>query len=313
MKLSIVTTLYSSSSYIDEYYERISKEARKITKNYEIIFVNDGSPDDSVTKAIDFSKKDKKVKIIDLSRNFGHHEAIITGLKYATGDFIFLIDCDLEEAPELLSEFYTEFLREPDFDIIIGQQKKRKGGIFERITGHLFYTFINLVSTYSIPESQLIARLMTKRFVKSLVSHHEKELFFAGICSITGYNQKFYKTLKHHKGDTAYSFSKKLSQTVNAIVSFSNKPLYFIFILGVCSSCLAFLYILYIIILKIFFTIQLGFSSIIASIWAVGGVLLISVGILGIYIAKIFSEVKNRPIIIKQVYNLDLNLDDDFS
>ena len=146
MKLSIVTTLYKSSKYVDEFYERISKEAQKITNDYELIFVDDGSPDDSLEKAITLYQKNEKVRIIELSRNFGHHKAIMTGLSHAQGDFVFLIDVDLEERPELLSEFWHELQNDEGLDLVYGVQEKRKGRLFERVSGYFYYKLINHLS-----------------------------------------------------------------------------------------------------------------------------------------------------------------------
>lgn len=120
MKLSIVTTLYKSSPYVDEFYERISKEAQKITDNYEIIFVDDGSPDDSLQKCITLHQQDKKVTVIELSRNFGHHKAIMIGLSHTQGFFVFLIDVGLEEEPELLGRFWQELQNDEGLDLVYG-------------------------------------------------------------------------------------------------------------------------------------------------------------------------------------------------
>jgi len=306
MKLSIITTLYYSEPYIDQFYRRIKIAVEEITLDYEIIFVNDGSPDNSLNKAVKLYENDIKVKIVDLSRNFGHHKALMAGLGYATGDLVFLLDSDLEEPPELLSKYYAE-MKANDCDVVVGTQKKRKGDRFEKISGAVFYKLFNLLSNHSIPENVLISRLMKQDYVKSLISHNERELFFAGLCSITGYDQKTVQVSKGHKGSTSYSFIKKLSQTINAIVSFSNKPLYLIFLLGVFISLISGIYVSYIFFMKIFFSVQLGFASIVASIWGLGGVMLMSTGIIGFYIAKIFSEVKQRPVIVKKLYNIKCN------
>ena len=130
MKLSIVTTLYKSSVYINEFYSRISQEVTKITDNYEIIFVDDGSPDDSLSKVIKIGEKDHHVKVIELSRNFGHHEAIIAGLNYSTGDYIYLLDVDLEDKPEWLSIFYNHLITN-NCDVVYGKQKKEAVIILE--------------------------------------------------------------------------------------------------------------------------------------------------------------------------------------
>lgn len=151
IKLSIVTTLYHSSLYIYEFYKRITLAAEKITPSYEIIFVNDGSPDDSLAKAIKLLAQDKRIKIIDLSRNFGHYQAVMTGLELAQAENIFLIDSDLEESPEWLVDFWQEITAHPDLDAVYGVQKHRKGNWFEKISGKIFYYLFNKLSTVKIP------------------------------------------------------------------------------------------------------------------------------------------------------------------
>lgn len=303
MELSIVTTLYFSSPYIIEFYQRISKEAKKLTENYEIIFVNDGSPDDSLDIAVKLYEKDEKVKVIDLSRNFGHHKAIMTGLSYAKGKLVFLIDSDLEEEPELLSLFYEHY-QTSDIDVVYGVQKSRKGNIFEKITGELFYKFFNLISTYPIPANLITARLMSQSYVKALVEHKDKEIFLAGLWAITGFRQVPIFVKKHYKGKTSYNFLRKLSIVINSITSFSNKPLIFIFYLGSIISLLSLAAAIVLVIRKIFFNaILAGWASLIVSIWFLGGLTIFCLGIIGIYLAKVFSETKQRPYtIVRKIY-----------
>ena len=135
MDLSIVTTLYDSSAHLNEFYDRITKTAEKITQDFEIIFVNDGSPDNSLKIAISLHNKNKRVKIIDLSRNFGHHKAIMTGLSHTKGDLVFYTDVDLEEDPELLEPIYKEYRKQDDVDVVFAIQEKRRGHIYEKISG----------------------------------------------------------------------------------------------------------------------------------------------------------------------------------
>ena len=158
MKLSVVTTLYYSSKYIEEFYSRISIEAQKITNNYEIIFVDDGSPDDSLSKSIKLCEKNSHVKVIELSKNFGHHKAIMTGLNHARGDFVFLIDIDLEEEPELLGKFWEELKKNNGIDAVYGTQQIRKGYLFERVSGWFFYKIFNYFSEIKIPKNFLTDR-----------------------------------------------------------------------------------------------------------------------------------------------------------
>lgn len=304
MKLSIVTTLYKSSTYVDEFYTRMTKEALKITNNYEIIFVDDGSPDDSLNKCISLYNKDKKVKVIELSRNFGHHKAIMTGLSHAKGEFVFLIDSDLEEEPELLGIFWKELNKDIDTDVVYGVQESRKGGWFEKFSGEMFYKLFNKISHVNVPRNLITCRLTTKEYNSSLISHKEREIFLAGLWVINGFNQKELIIKKHSHSETTYSFKHKLNLLFNSLTSFSNFPLKVIFYLGLIISSFSFLYILVILLRKVFLDISLeGWTSLIVSVWFLGGLILFSIGTIGIYISKIFMETKQRPYsIIRKKY-----------
>ena len=142
MRLSIVTTLYNTELHLLEFYERITKCAQGITHDYELILVNDGSPDNSLELAVSLHEKDQRVKVVDLSRNFGHHKAMMVGLEYAQSDYVFLIDSDLEEPPETLKLFWEEIQGAKDFDVVFGVQEKRRGGWLERISGTLYYKVV---------------------------------------------------------------------------------------------------------------------------------------------------------------------------
>jgi putative glycosyltransferase len=298
MKLSIVTTLYKSSKYVDEFYERISKEAQKITNDYELIFVDDGSPDDSLEKAITLYQKNEKVRIIELSRNFGHHKAIMTGLSHAQGDFVFLIDVDLEEEPELLGKFWQELQNGEDFDVVFGVQGQgeRKGGLFERLSGGVSWKIINFLSSIHIPQNTTTVRIMSKLYVKSLMKYHESEIFIAGLWADVGFRQKELKINKASGSETTYTFLRKLSMLVDSITSFSSKPLVYIFNTGLIITFISSLFVIKIALSKIFYNIPLeGWASLIVSIWFFGGLIILFLGVIGVYLSKIFFEVKNRP------------------
>lgn len=303
MDLSIVTTLYYSAPYLKEFYTRICAAADNITADYEIILVNDGSPDNSLDIAIALYERDIRVRVIDLSRNFGHHKAIMTGLMHAKGELVFLMDCDLEEDPELLGKFYNEF-KNSTADVIYGVQQARKGGLFERITGRVFYKLLNLLSNYPIPENLTTIRLMSKRYVSSLLEHREREIVIGGLWAITGYNQISMVVKKNHKGESTYNLGKKISYFFTFISSFSNKPLEFIFYLGLIVSSVSIIAAFYLIIRRIFFGVLLaGWPSLIVSVWLLGGITIFCLGVIGIYLSKVFIEAKNRPYtIIRQIY-----------
>ena len=304
MKISIVTTLYNSAPYLDEFYSRMSDSVKKITNDYEIIFVNDASPDDSLSVVLNYRKKDRRVKLIDLSRNFGQHKAIMTGLEHAKGALVFLIDSDLEEAPELILDFYKSMNEEKDADVIYGIQKKRKGGLFHRLPGVLFYKIFNLLSDYKIPENLTTVRLMKREYIDSLIQHRESEILIGGLWTLTGYKQVPYSIITNHKGDTSYSLTKKVAMFINSITSFSSKPLLYIFYIGLIISIISMGFVIYLFVEKVFYGIPVpGYTSLIVSVWFTGGIIIFSIGLVGIYLSRVFMEVKNRPYtIIKRKY-----------
>jgi putative glycosyltransferase len=303
MKLSIVTTLYHSAPYVRQFYERVKNTAEQITDDYEIVLVNDGSPDDSLRLAVELHRTDPRVKVIDLSRNFGHHKAAMTGLMHARGNLIFQIDVDLEEEPELLKTFY-DVMQGSDADVIFGVQDKRKGGLSEQISGAFFYAVFNLLSGYKIPPNLLMARLMTRRYATSLVAHRESELDIGGLWTITGFKQVPVTVRKHSRGTTTYSFGKKLALMIRSITAFTNRPLIYIAAVGVVILALSFLYFLYIVWVRLFVgEPPSGFTTLILSMWFLGGLTIFSLGVIAIYLSVIFVETKNRPYtIIRQIY-----------
>jgi len=304
MDLSITATLYCSSAYLQEFYNRISAEAKNITDDFEIILVNDGSPDDSLEIAVSLYERDPRVKVIDLSRNFGHHKAIMTSLAHAKGDLVFLIDSDLEEEPELLRQFYDE-LNSSGADVVYGVQQSRKGGLFERVTGSVFFRLFSLLSSYPVPTNLITARLMSKRYVASLVQHKDREIFLAGLWAITGFKQVPVVVNKHDKGSTTYDLSRKVSVFVDSITSFSGRPLVFIFYLGCTILLVSSLAASYLLVKGLFFGDYLaGWPTLIVSVWLLGGLTVFCLGIIGIYLSKIFMETKQRPYtIIRRIYD----------
>lgn len=295
-EISIVTTLYRSAAYVDEFYRRMSAAVQKITQSYEIIFVNDGSPDNSLEVVLKVREQDSKVTIIDLSRNFGHHKAIMTGLEHASGKKVFLIDVDLEEAPELINEFYEELQKDADFSVVYGVQETRKGGLLERLGGKVFYAVFNFMSAIRIPENFVMARLMTQDYVRTLIQYRDREIFLGGLFQLAGYKQKPLSVKKLCNATTTYSFSKRVLLFINAITSFTSFPLVLISVFGMLITFVSALFSIFILIQKLIGTYTAdGWTSLILSIWFLGGLITFSVGIVGIYIAKIFSEVKERP------------------
>lgn len=239
MKLSIVATMYNSASYIEAFCRRAADVAQKqVGFEYEIVLVNDGSPDNSLEIAIRLSETDLPIVVIDLSRNFGHHKAMMTGLAHASGEHVFLIDIDLEEEPEWLTSFSEQLVKEC-CDVVYGVQEQRKGGVFERWSGRLFYRLFHVLTGLVIPKNVVTARLMTRRYVEALLLHNEREVFLAGLWHITGFDQHPKSVKKHCASETTYTFRRKISILVNSVTSFSNVPLVGIFYIGVAISLAA--------------------------------------------------------------------------
>ncbi|MGY4493079.1 glycosyltransferase family 2 protein [Pseudomonas sp. TE3610] len=304
MKLSVVATMYQSSQYLEEFCRRAKDAAAHYSGNsYEIILVNDGSPDNSLETAKSIALLDPHVVVVDLSRNFGHHKAMMTGLSYSTGDQVFLLDCDLEEEPEWLVKFQQQ-LEIENCDVVYGVQGKRKGGRLEQLTGSIFYRLFRKLTGVNQSDNIVTARLMSRRYVEALLMHRERELNIGGLWVITGFQQTPCQIVKHATSPTTYSLSKKFSHLVNAVTSFSSLPLVFTFYSGLAISLTALLYIVYLVFRYLFISSPPdGYTSIIASVWLFSGLIIFFIGIQGIYISKIFTEVKNRPYTItREVY-----------
>ena len=220
---------------------------------------------------------------------------------------VFLIDCDLEEPPELVGAMYraleeSRAAAEPA-DVVYAVPRQRKGGVFERVSGSLFYRIFNAISDVQVPNNWMIVRLMTARYVEALFAHHERELFLGGLLCITGFRQIGIAADKKHKGSTSWTLAKKLRTAVQALTAFSARPLWFLAIAGSLISVASAMVILYTIlrVLVLRQPYQAGWASIIVTISFFGGLNLLAIGIVGLYIAQIFAEVKARPCIVKDI------------
>ncbi|MFH1386579.1 MAG: glycosyltransferase family 2 protein [bacterium] len=293
MKLSIVTTLYSSAPYIREFYERIRKSAEKITNDYELILVNDGATDDSLKIVLALYEKDKKIKIIDLSRNYGQHRAIMTGLFYAKGDLVFLIDSDLEEEPELLEKFHQEMFLDKEIDVVYGVRIAEKGSFFQGLNSRVFYWIFNRLSQNKIPENQMVARLMSRRYLKSVLSCKSSDPFLGGIFFQVGFKQKPVKARKLNKGSSTYSFMNRLRLGLNALIAFGHRLSTYIICFGLVIMVSA-------LIIPIF---RRNDKFIIFSIWLFSSMVLVILGVLCAYTYRIYEELRATPItVVKNIY-----------
>jgi putative glycosyltransferase len=306
MKLSIVTTLYKSAPYVGEFHRRASSAAQGITDDYEIVMVDDGSPDDSLAIACAIAKVDSRVRVVELSRNFGHHKALMTGLDHAHGELCFLIDSDLEENPELLSTF-LEKLQASGADVVYGYQEDRKGGFGERLTGYIAYWLFRLLIAFPVPRNHITVRLMRRDYVDSLLMHRERQAVIGGLWLITGFKQIGIAVDKTSRGPSTYSLLHRWRMLIESVTSFSERPLVAIFYLGIIISMLSLVIGLVLLIRRLFMgQVLAGWTSVMISVWFLGGLLILCVGVVGIYISKIFIETKNRPYsIVRKIHRQD--------
>lgn len=307
MKLSVVTTLYKSKGFLEEFLKEIISAIEILAiENFELVFVNDGSPDDSVAYLLERKKDISQIKIIDLSRNFGHHYAIQAGLNYASGEYVFLIDNDLETPPSIVIDFFNEIKKDKTLDVVYGYQEARKGNFIEKKAGSIFWILINKLSDTKIPHNILTERLMTKQYVNELLRLQDANLFIGGMFYWVGFNQKGVSVKKgQREGVSTYSVKRRAELMLQAITSFSGKPLEWLFYIGVTISFFSFLFLVYLGIQKIIHQgeVQLGWTSIVAINVLILGIISTFLGLIGIYIFKIFKQVQGRPnAIIRKIY-----------
>jgi putative glycosyltransferase len=303
--ISIISTMYRSRSFLDQFLNDCLAALSGIgCSDFEIILVNDGSPDDSLQYAIERRSHIPQLVVVDLSRNFGHHAAMQAGLRQARGELLFLIDCDLEVSPKILAGFYAKLL-ESGADLIYGYQDARRGGWFEKLSGGLFWKGFNVLSDTQIPENIVTERIMTRRFVEALLRMGDYNLFLGGMMSWTGFTQLGLPLSKGKRsGPRAYTLPKRIQLMVNAVCSFSSKPLVWLFNMGVIITIASFSYTAYLVFRTLFFSdTLLGFTSMMAMMAMILGVLTTSLGLVGIYLGKVFTQVQNRPTyIIRNIY-----------
>lgn len=293
--LSIVATAYESEKTLEEFVRRCGRTAEAVGLSFEIILVNDGSPDSSLSIALALQKEIAEIVVVDLARNFGHHPAILAGLHESKGDIIFLVDSDLEEEPEWLLRFTTQ-MKESGADVVFGQQRHRKGSWFEGISGAIFYRIFNALSDTKVPENFVTARLMTRQYVDALLEYGERALFLGGTFVLAGFRQIPCEIDKGARGVSSYSLGKRLALFVNALTSFSPKPLQVIFGLGAAITAVALAGFVYVVARALLGDTLVGWASLIASIWLFGGLTLFTVGLLGVYVGKVLLETKQRPL-----------------
>lgn len=298
--ISIVVPLYNEEGTVAELIRRITAIMDAVTRggdDYEIVAVNDGSHDGTLPLLRAAQFRQPRLVIVDLSRNFGHQIAATAGLDEARGDAVVLMDGDLQDPPELIEAFLAKW-RE-GHDVVYATRKTRKGeSPFKLLTARIFYRTIRRLTNVSIPVDTGDFRLMSRRVVDALAQTREKHRFLRGLVSWVGYSQVGveYERDARAYGETKYPFSKMLKFAIDGITSFSEIPLRFATYLGFLVSAFAFVYVAVILILKILGLNEPGYTSMMTAILFLGGVQLITIGIAGEYLGRIYDQVKARPL-----------------
>lgn len=289
--------MYRSRPYLETFLaECLTVLQRLGCDDFEIVLVNDGSPDDSLAYALSRRADLPQLVVVDLSRNFGHHCAMHAGLRVARGRQVFLIDCDLEVPPAVMAEMEAK-RQASGADLVYGYQEARKGGWFEQFSGSIFWRGFNLLSEVKVPENVLTERVMTRRFVDALLSLGDHNLFLGGMMSWTGYLQLGLPVAKKQRdGQSTYTLLKRLQLMVNAVSSFSSRPLLWLFNAGMVIMAASLAYSTYLVVRKLVFgDALLGFTSLMTMMAMSLGITTTGIGLVGIYLGKVFNQVQNRP------------------
>ena len=304
-KLNIVLPAHNEHNNISPIYKEIILALASCKYPYEILFIDDGSTDDTLAQTKALSAEDSKVKYIELSRNFGHQNALKAGLDMCNADIIIMMDCDLQHPPHLINELLRNY--ELGYEIVRTHRIDSKSvGFIKSKTSSLFYNIISKFSDIKIEEGSADFRLISGSAITHLKSFNEFDLFYRGLIKWMGYKQISieYMAEQRYSGVTKYTYNKMLSFGVKGFTSFSTKPLYFAAYLGLFFASMSLLYIPYIIYTFYMGTEVYGWASVIATVAFFGGLNLMILGIIGFYISKLFSQSKNRPHYIVKASNL---------
>jgi glycosyltransferase involved in cell wall biosynthesis len=308
-KISIVAPLYNEEEVIDELIDRLRKTLDEIGLPYEIVLVNDGSRDRTLEMAKGYCAQDRRIKLVGLSRNFGHQVAVTAGLAKATGEVVVIIDADLQDPPEVIKAMVEKW-RE-GYDVVYGVRTRRQGeGFFKLITAKLFYRLLKRLTAVDIPVDTGDFRLMDRKVVDELNRMTERNRFLRGMVSWLGFRQTCVEYVRdpRYGGESKYPLLKMISFAADGIFSFSRLPLRISSVFGLFCSAVSFLFIIYGLAVRILFPSYAisGWASIFLAILFLGGVQLLTVGILGEYIGRIYEEVKGRQLfVVGEEYNFD--------
>lgn len=307
-QLSLIVPVYNESSNLDLFYERVLKVLKPLNLSYEILFIDDGSKDDSLEKLLEIRGRDSNVKVVQFSRNFGKEIAVSAGLDLAEGKAAIPIDADLQDPPELIPSLIEKW--KEGYDVVYAKRTKRMGESWlKRWTASLFYRLIAKMTNIDIPEDAGDYRLLSRAAVEQLKRLRERHRFMKGLFTWVGFKQTavFFERDPRYSGKTKWNYWKLWNFAIEGITSFSYIPLQAASYLGLLVSVFAFFYGVFIIAFKLLHGIAVpGYASLMAAVLFLGGIQLLTLGILGEYIGRIYDEVKQRPLyVIHKTYGFD--------
>jgi glycosyltransferase involved in cell wall biosynthesis len=306
--ISIVVPVFNEEENLPELYRRISAVMNHVHLSFELIFVDDGSTDRSLDMMLELSEKDKSVKIIQFSRNFGHQSAIFAGIDYAHGEAVIMMDSDLQHPPELIQKLIEKW--KEGYEVVYTcRDETEDASLFKRLTSHCFYALVYHLAEVNISAGTADFRLLDRSVVESLRAFGERSIFLRGIINWLGYRQAAirYRAAARYSGTSKYSFPRMLRFATDGITSFSSIPLYISAFLGLIISFLSFLYVLMVVYVRLFTDRAVeGWTSVMVALLFLGGIHLSTLGIQGIYLGQIYKEVKGRPrYLIRRIYGID--------
>lgn len=299
MKLSIVIPVYGCCKSLSNLYSRLKNTLLTINEDFEIIMVNDASPDNAWEVIKGIVSEDSRVKGINLSRNFGQHKAITAGLDYAQGDWIVVMDCDLQDKPEEIIKLYNK--SQEGYDIVFGRRAERQDHFVKKLSSKLFYKVFDYFTESKVDNTIANFSMISRKVLDSLKELREQNRAYPIFVNWVGFKRAEVNIehLKREEGKSSYTFSKLMELAIDTIVSQSNKPLKLSIKFGFTISFLTILYAMWLIIRYFVFDVPVeGWTSVMVSIYFIGGLLFANLGILGLYIGKVFDESKSRPIYI---------------
>ena len=313
-KVSIIVPCYNEEESIPLFYKEIKKVFSKINYKLELIFINDGSKDKTLELIRNLSKKDKEANYISLSRNFGKEAAMWAGLKHSTGDYITVMDCDLQDPPALIPEM-LRLIEEEDYDVVGTRRVTRKGEPpIRSFFARMFYKIINKMSKVEMVDGARDYRMMTRQVVDNLLTLKEYNRYSKGLFSFVGFKTKWleYENIERVAGETKWNFWKLFLYAIDGIVAFTTAPLTMAATFGILFCLVAFIMIIVIIVKTLVYGDPTsGWPSLACIIFMTNGIELLCIGVIGEYLSKTYLEVKKRPIYIVKESNMDVVYDKD--